>query len=257
MSMTERPNRLAAAWASAWRRLLRWLGIPLTPTGVDQRARAMAREAARRSAVLVNLTAPKVTASARPENPAGQGPEATGAVACAGDDAWPSGVEDLLALVLRDLSAMELWLTAPPAQTPTATTTEGSVVSGASLVAPGERPVAGEMPTIRTLIDMADRIAMLSGEPGPERAAAVTRWLSLRLTELLHAHDVEIIDDEGAFDPERHEIVSVETTPDDALVGHIRETVRPGYRLLDQTLRPQHVIAYVAGLPPTDGAPHD
>lgn len=102
---------------------------------------------------------------------------------------------------------------------------------------------------VRELIRLADRLPDLTGgntPADPEQAAGLARWLEGRAQSLLTACDVTRIEETGALDLSRHEVVGTRTAPADQMVQHIADTVRPGYSWHGRLLRPQQVVAYVA-----------
>lgn len=116
---------------------------------------------------------------------------------------------------------------------------------------PAARPAAttaGPPPVARELIGVADRLVDLTGAGTPrdgEQVLAALRWMQSRTDALLSACDVERIEDSGPVDFQRHEVLGSRAAPEEDLLDHIADTVRPGYAWHGSVLRPQQVIAYV------------
>jgi molecular chaperone GrpE (heat shock protein) len=103
-------------------------------------------------------------------------------------------------------------------------------------------------PVARELIGVADRLVDLTGAGAPqdgEQVGAALRWMRSRTEALLSACDVVRIEDGGPVDFQRHEVLGNRAAPNDDLLDHIADTVRPGYAWHGSVLRPQQVIAYV------------
>ena len=117
---------------------------------------------------------------------------------------------------------------------------------------PPQRPdqtppaTAAEPDVVWPLIGLADDLAELLGRSWTAESAARTlqlvRW---RVDKVLTDYGVQVISDEGPVVPARHEVVGSERTSTDDRVGRIAATVRPGYLLGNQLLRPQQVVAYI------------
>ncbi|MBH5333566.1 nucleotide exchange factor GrpE [Streptomyces pactum] len=103
-------------------------------------------------------------------------------------------------------------------------------------------------PVVSELLQLADRLSDLLADPArpadPAEAETTLRWLDGRLIRLLAACEVADLQDEGAVDPGRHEVVGGRPADDGRPVGSIAETVRRGYVWRGRVLRPQQVIVY-------------
>jgi len=114
-------------------------------------------------------------------------------------------------------------------------------VAGVIVVAPvadGDRP----SPAVTRLIDVRDHVF---GNAAP--SAELNAWLYARLGNALGDLGVATLEAAGAVDWTFQEVVGTRATTDKALDQTVAATVRPGYRFGETVLRPQQVIAYVAG----------
>jgi molecular chaperone GrpE (heat shock protein) len=68
--------------------------------------------------------------------------------------------------------------------------------------------------------------------------------LYLKLGEILKDERITEIDESGRFDYDRQKILQVRTTDDPEQDEHVYSTVRPGYMIEGELLRPQEVIVY-------------
>lgn len=93
------------------------------------------------------------------------------------------------------------------------------------------------------VLDDLDRaIAAGQGSPGNALLAGV-ELVRGHFLERLRALGVERFDPTGEpFDPIRHDAVSTVPVSDPARAGKVAATLRPGYVIGDETLRPAHVV---------------
>jgi hypothetical protein len=113
----------------------------------------------------------------------------------------------------------------------------------------GESQVTGTEPprVVRELIRLADGLPDLTGDhaaAAPVRADELARWLETRTQALLKACDVELVEDNGPLDLQRHEVIATRAAPASDLVHHIADTARPGYSWHGRLIRPQQVVVY-------------
>jgi hypothetical protein len=109
---------------------------------------------------------------------------------------------------------------------------------------------AGDAPplVVDELVRLADRLPAMSAHGAqldPGQAAAAARWLDQRVQAALAACEVTRVEDDGALDLRRHEVVGTRAAPSESLAHQIAQTVRPGYAWHDRVLRAQQVVAYV------------
>lgn len=69
--------------------------------------------------------------------------------------------------------------------------------------------------------------------------------LDRQLAQSLTAQGITPLEDEGAFDFERHQVIETRATADPRLDQTICATVRPGYQHGNRLLRSQEVVVYV------------
>jgi hypothetical protein len=113
-------------------------------------------------------------------------------------------------------------------------------------------PVAPEPDVIRSLIGLADDLAELAGRDWTGQSATRTlRLMQWRVDKVLAESGVQAVSDDGPVVPARHEVVGAEPVSAGTRPGWIAGTVRRGYQVGDQLIRPQQVIAYVAAEPAT------
>ncbi|GAA4245114.1 hypothetical protein [Dactylosporangium darangshiense] len=108
----------------------------------------------------------------------------------------------------------------------------------------------GPPPVVHELIGFVDRLVALPADPArytPDQTAAIVRALQRRCGALLRACELEPIEDAGPVDTLSHDVVDTRPAPGPDVVGHIVETVRPGYRWRGVLIRPQQVIVFTAG----------
>jgi hypothetical protein len=109
---------------------------------------------------------------------------------------------------------------------------------------------AAEPDLVQSLIRLADDLAELSDRDWTgESAARTLRLVKWRVDKVLAECGVQVLFDEGPVMPTRHEVVGAEPAGPDGRAGWIAVTVRRGYLLGDQLIRPQQVIAYVTNEP--------
>jgi hypothetical protein len=133
-----------------------------------------------------------------------------------------------------------------------ATSSAGNHDTGSDITPDPEPPADGGVavppPVVGELISLADGVVDLTGTsapPGPEHATAILSWIEARTQSLLTACGVARIEDRGLLDLRRHEVVAGRAAPDDGLIDHIADIVRPGYEWCGTLVRSQQVIAYV------------
>jgi hypothetical protein len=103
-------------------------------------------------------------------------------------------------------------------------------------------------PVVPELVGLVEKLAEMTGGAAPDGsgpAVAALRWVKQSVQTLLPLCDVEQIVDSGCFDLRRHEVVADRTAPNQELVDHIADTVRPGYAWRGSVLRPQQVVVFV------------
>lgn len=108
---------------------------------------------------------------------------------------------------------------------------------------PGGQPSAA----VHEVIRLADGLLDLTGNgasPDQQQASSVLRWVDARSKSLLAACEVLRVEEDGSFDPSRHQAVAIRTAPSPELSDQIAETIRPGYAWRGAMLRPQQVIVY-------------
>jgi len=101
---------------------------------------------------------------------------------------------------------------------------------------------------VRELIGLADDLLALAEKaagPGPRTIGSLQR----RVDRLLADCGVRILRDDGPVVASRHEVVGTRAAGADDTEGWIAATIRRGYLHDDQLIRPQLVVAYVAGPP--------
>jgi molecular chaperone GrpE (heat shock protein) len=111
-----------------------------------------------------------------------------------------------------------------------------------------DAPEEAQAPAVaHELITIVDRLVDVTPESlaDPAHGAAMLRWLTGQLRGLLNAVEVVRMDETGPVDPKRHEVVDTRPAPQETLVDHVAEVVRPGYTWRGDLLRAQQVIAYV------------
>jgi len=108
-------------------------------------------------------------------------------------------------------------------------------------------PAADQESVARSLISLADDLAGLadraSGEGAGGRTLRLAQW---RVDQVLAECGVEAVNDEGPVDPSRHEVVGSRSPAGEGTAGWIAATVRRGYLMDGQLMRPQQVVAYTA-----------
>ena len=127
---------------------------------------------------------------------------------------------------------------------------EPPAVTAAADVTAGP-PAAGPPPAIvQGLIGLADALVDLTRHPsGPESGVRTLELVQRRVDRLLTDCGVRIVLDEGPVVPSRHEVVGARPAGEHGAEGWIAATVRQGYLHGDQLIRPQQVVAYIAGQP--------
>lgn len=131
----------------------------------------------------------------------------------------------------------------PPAAGPPAVTADAAATAGP--------PAAGPPPDIvQGLIGLADALLDLTEHPsGPGSSVRTLRLVQRRVDRLLTDCGVRIVRDEGPVVPARHEVVGARPAAEGGAEGWIAATVRRGYLHGDRLIRPQQVVAYIAGKP--------
>lgn len=102
------------------------------------------------------------------------------------------------------------------------------------------------------IIDRIDAHAFTESRPDvePERRGkehlSFVRGVRSELLSLLEQHGVEQVRVDGPLDPNVHEIVQVQGTPDEQASLYIHALVQRGFRYRSRLVRPARVIASVA-----------
>jgi hypothetical protein len=118
----------------------------------------------------------------------------------------------------------------------------GPAPAAAGSAAPARDRVS---PTAEHLMRLVDRLGgALAARDDPD---PLLGWLHRQLVEALGTEGISLIQEDGRFDPDRHEVIDTRpaTRPDQA--DRISGTVRPGFRLGPQVIRPQQVVVWAAG----------
>lgn len=121
--------------------------------------------------------------------------------------------------------------------------------TGAPAVVSGPR---GGVPdeAVDRAVRLRDRVGSLAERPqGVDDLPRVLGWLDRELLGLLDDLGVTVVADEGRVDPARHEVVDTRVAGAGESADHIAATVQVGYCTDDHLVRPQKVIAFVAGEP--------
>lgn len=105
---------------------------------------------------------------------------------------------------------------------------------------------------IRDMIALRDNLLMRASwiADNDQQDANAAKLVDAQLRDtgrLLAKIGVEIQEDGGLFDNQKHTVVDTVPAPSEELVDHIFKTVRPGYRFRGDTLRFQEVILYTKG----------
>ncbi len=131
--------------------------------------------------------------------------------------------------------------TGPPATAPPGTGAP-AVVSAPGSGVPDE--------AVERAVRLRDRVGSLAERPqGVDDLPRVLGWLDRELLGLLDDLGVAVVADEGRVDPARHEVVDTRVAGAGESADHIAATVQVGYCTDDHLVRPQKVIAFVAGEP--------
>lgn len=107
------------------------------------------------------------------------------------------------------------------------------------------RPTAATSPPpgAAVVIDLADRLDEVLAqrdEPGAD-VIPVLAWARGQVDSLLALAELTVCADEGAIDPQRHQVIGTVATDDPALAGQIAATARVGYLWRGRLVRPQAV----------------
>jgi len=98
-------------------------------------------------------------------------------------------------------------------------------------------------PVARAMIRVRDHLAYAwMNEAGV--GADVVELVYRELGGALELEQVTVLEDEGVFDPEYQQVVEVRPTTDPAQADRVCRTVRAGYRVGREVLRPQQVVIY-------------
>jgi hypothetical protein len=116
------------------------------------------------------------------------------------------------------------------------TSPDVAVTAAASATAP-----SGVGEALMSLVDQVDAALLAGDEPHPFLVR-----LRVKLVDALQQAGVTMIDDRGAVDDTRHEVVDVLVTADPSLHETIGSTVRPGYAVGETVLRSQQVVMWRA-----------
>lgn len=105
---------------------------------------------------------------------------------------------------------------------------------------------------IRDMIALRDNLLMRASwiADNDQQDANAAKLVDAQLRDtgrLLAKIGVEIQEDGGLFDNQKHTVVDTVPAPSEELIDHIFKTVRPGYRFRGDTLRFQEVILYTKG----------
>lgn len=105
---------------------------------------------------------------------------------------------------------------------------------------------------IRDMIALRDNLLMRASwiADNDQEDANAAKLVDAQLRDtgrLLTKMGVEIQEDGGLFDNQKHTVVDTVPAPSEELIDHIFKTVRPGYRFRGDTLRFQEVILYTKG----------
>jgi molecular chaperone GrpE (heat shock protein) len=116
-----------------------------------------------------------------------------------------------------------------------------------NLVLPSPVPATGPEPAVsRTatqLIKLRDKVLLSRTDdapPSPDLLDAIYRDLG----RVLEAEGVTPIEDDGAFDYNRHTVIETRATSDPAQNNRICGTVRPGYLFDGRLVRAQEVVVF-------------
>ncbi|MEO3788019.1 hypothetical protein ABGB12_32230 [Actinocorallia sp. B10E7] len=101
---------------------------------------------------------------------------------------------------------------------------------------------------VHELIMLSDRLLDLD-DADAGRLEGLVPWLAERTAVMLGRCEAVRLDERGAVDLTRHEVVGSRPAPSGELAGHIAVTVRPGYTWRGLLVRPQQVIAYLEEMP--------
>jgi hypothetical protein len=117
------------------------------------------------------------------------------------------------------------------------------VTETADVPTPGHAAADDEpSPTAAALMHLVDRVgAAASGRENPD---PLISWLNRQLVAVLAGEGVTLIDDDGRFDPTRHEVVDTRTAERADQSDCISATVRPGFVSGRRVLRPQQVVLW-------------
>ena len=105
---------------------------------------------------------------------------------------------------------------------------------------------------IRDMIALRDNLLMRASwiADNDQEDANAAKLVDAQLRDtgrLLTKMGVEIQEDGGLFDNQKHTVVDTVPAPSEELIDHIFKTARPGYRFRGDTLRFQEVILYTKG----------
>ena len=105
---------------------------------------------------------------------------------------------------------------------------------------------------IRDMIALRDNLLMRASwiAENDQEDANAAKLVDAQLRDtgrLLTKMGVEIQEDGGLFDNQKHTVVDTVPAPSEELIDHIFKTARPGYRFRGDTLRFQEVILYTKG----------
>lgn len=135
----------------------------------------------------------------------------------------------------------------------------GRDAASSGTATPTARPGAGALAgpgggvpdeAVERAVRLRDRVGSLAERPqGVDDLPRVLGWLDRELLGLLDDLGVTVVADEGRVDPARHEVVDTRVAGAGESADHIAATVQVGYRTDDHLVRPQKVIAFVAGEP--------
>jgi hypothetical protein len=103
--------------------------------------------------------------------------------------------------------------------------------------------------TVRELIKLRDWV-LLAQTGGAEGAPQLLDGLYRGLGKVLEKEGVTLIEEVGAYDGKRQQVVDARPTDDPAQDNFVCATVRPGYLFHERLIRPQEVVVYTF-----DGSP--
>lgn len=110
----------------------------------------------------------------------------------------------------------------------------------------------GHLEMIRSLISMRDNLLirrdwLKDNAPDDQNTMKLIESQLYQTANILKKSGVEILEDQGGFDSNRHTVVDTRPTDDPLLVNQIVEVFRPGYTYQGEVLRGEEVILYVKG----------